>query len=237
VFANGVSVRPLARSRPGRNVVNTVAAQFNLTERDLAILDTLSNRVRVVTATQLARTWFGDSARAIDRVSLRMRGLEERGLVEHFDVHARGEVMAAEALVTWEPGDVAANFDAVSYQLVKRWTRPATLARLWIATEMGAAVVGGIRGRRPRLSEVSHDISLTGLYLRQLQKDSVTAKTWLSEAHLRRAGFGDHARLPDAMVERDGKATVIEFGGAYSGQKLREFHTFCSEEMLPYELW
>jgi hypothetical protein len=106
-----------------------------------------------------------------------------------------------------------------------------------IATKASGVYYGGSGGRWPRPSEVSHDIAVAELYLLWLVASPTLAATWVSEAELRRRGFGDKTRLPDAMIDRDGTETVIEIGGSYSAAKLKEFHDWCGSEGLPYEIW
>ena len=53
------------------------------------------------------------------------------------------------------------------------------------------------------------------------------------ENRLRRKG----QKLPDALLLRSGTAHVVEFGGAYSKEKLRAFHSYCQQQELSYEIW
>lgn len=84
---------------------------------------------------------------------------------------------------------------------------------------------------------MSHDLTLAGIYLRLRASDPAVAESWIPEYRMRRLGFGDRMRLPDALVERQGERVVIELGGEYSTAKLTEFHGFCVREGLRYEIW
>jgi hypothetical protein len=210
---------------------------FNLTTRDRSIVETLTLRVRVLSVRQIARHWFAGQANATESALRRLSRIEAAGLIEQFSAFARPEPIMEGPVIRWSPGCEIPNFEAVSYRLVSRWDEPAVLTKICIATMVGGSLAGGYGGRRPRPSEVSHDICLTAIYLRRIVSDPTTSAKWLSEARLRSLGFGDHTRLPDAIIEEHGVRTVIEFGGSYSGAKLRDFHDFCVEEALAYEIW
>jgi hypothetical protein len=62
-------------------------------------------------------------------------------------------------------------------------------------------------------------------------------KHWVFEEQLR----GERARkaemLPDVLVRTSEKTWAVEFGGAYSKEKLTAFHEHCAVRNLPYEVW
>lgn len=209
----------------------------NLTERDLEVIDTLTHRVRVLTLEQVARTWFPDGDHPKPNASRRMRVLERTELVARSTILARPEFVADVPVLRWFPGEAAPPFEKLAYQLVSRWTRPAIPTTIFIATRSAGVRSGGFGGRKPRRSEATHDVCLAGVYLRLLEIEPLVAQTWIAEAKLRHRGFGDHAMLPDAVVERGSRSVVIEFGGAYAAAKLKLFHEFCKGRDLPYELW
>lgn len=209
----------------------------NFTARDRALLDTLALRVRVLSVRQIARHWFAATSDPLRNARRHAQALAAGGFVELFSMPARPEITLVEAAVTWRPGDAPPDFARLSHQLTSRWNEPAAPTELVIATPRGGGWLGGGGGRRPRRSEVSHDIALTGLYLRWAVQCRQTGDEWVSEARLRKMGFGEHARLPDAMVRNGDRWTAIELGGAYSADKLADFHRFCAARTIAYELW
>lgn len=209
----------------------------NITNRDRAILDALVHRVRVLSVDQVARTWFGSTSDP-DRFAIRrLVILASTGLVERFHLLARPELTFERPLAYWAPGRDAPGFSPLATRLAARWREPVQRIPAVVATKAAGTRLGGTGGRRPRRSEASHDLSLGGLYLRFVKREPVVAKTWVSESGLRRFGFGDAVKLPDALVYRDGEPTIVELGGTYGAGKLREFHGFCREHGLRYELW
>ena len=107
-----------------------------------------------------------------------------------------------------------------------------------IATASAGHRMGGWGGRFPRQSEQSHDLMMGALFLyyRQLLTPAVITAQWVSEEGLRQSKQAGE-KLPDAMLRTPQGERVIEFGGAYSKEKLALFHIYCLEKAFPYELW
>lgn len=211
--------------------------RFNLTDRDRQIVETLALRVRVLTVEQIARTWFGSNGDPVREAGRRIRRLESHGLVERFTALARPELPLRAPLWSWTPGHAPPCCTALATQLARRWRAPLVATRLVVATKAAGVSIGGAGGRRPRASELSHDITLAAVYLNRLGRLAADGDNWISEARLPGLGYGDHACLPDAVVESHGRQAAVEVGGAYSARKLAKFHEFCEERRLPYELW
>ncbi|QDV90765.1 hypothetical protein RAS2_18480 [Phycisphaerae bacterium RAS2] len=215
-----------------------VPSHLHLSERDRDLLDALTLRVRVLSVPQIARYWFGKVGDPIRQAARRISALKRAGLVEQAAVPARPELALHRPLVTWIPGEAEPDFQRFATILDARWREPATPTRIVIATRKAGNARGGSGGRWPRRSEVSHDLTLAGLYLAwRRRRQGKEAAEWIFEARLRQEGFGDEDRLPDAMIQESGRRRVIELGGAYGAAKLRDFHRFCAERGLPYELW
>jgi hypothetical protein len=214
-----------------------------LTDRDREILDTLTHRVRCLTPGQIARTWYPEVVDAEKAARRRLKLLEAEGLVDVFHALAHPEVPLEAPLLAWTPGDPEPDFDALAWRLRRRFNQPPVMTCLAVAGKRAANWLGGCLVRRPRRSEVGHDIGLGGVFLKLLRDDPRRATRWQSEGAIldqRRAKGG---AVPDAViVERSGK-TAIEYGGLYPAWKLRKFHRYCaglhpaSDTHLAYELW
>jgi len=214
-----------------------VPSRVNITDRDQSILDAIVRRVRVLSVAQIARTWFGATQDPVRFASRRLNELAASGFIERFDLHARPELNFELPIMCWAPGEAAPAFSRLSTRLAARWRQPVHRTPAVVATASAGIRLGGHGGRRPRRSEASHDLSLAALYLHIVKTEPRIARTWVSEAGMRRFGFGDKGRLPDALVHRNSRPTIIELGGTYSAAKLIEFHDFCKEQGLRYELW
>lgn len=209
----------------------------NLTSRDLEILDALTLRVRVLSVSQIALTWYDRTAEPARQAARRLAVLEAAGLVVRLSMPARPELVLDRPLVIWEPGLQSPEFDRLAYGLETRWSAPAVPTDMVMASRAAGTCMGGYGGRRPRRSETSHDLTLARLYLSWRGRNPSGDRSWISEAALRQEGFGNEDRLPDAMVEEHGRRRAIELGGVYGATKLRDFHEFCDGHGLPYELW
>ncbi|WP_152099794.1 hypothetical protein [Lacipirellula parvula] len=138
-------------------------------------------------------------------------------------------------IATWSPGDPVIEFGKISYLLKHRFNFPATTCRIYIASMKAANRYGGVGDRPPRNSETSHDLGLAQVYLELRMKGVIGDAEWVSEGNMK---VKSGEKVPDALIRtRDGRATVIEFGGEYSKMKLRDFHLYCEALCLRYEIW
>lgn len=142
-----------------------------------------------------------------------------------------------EPVTTWKPGDPPPHFGEVSYQLRKRWTKAPKHLKCVVATKSAGEHFGGSGGRLPREMEQTHDVHLSAVFLQFRSRFPELVKHWLSEAAILRSREDRSEKLPDAVIELDTGPRVIEFGGAYSKEKVASFHEYCSENRFPYELW
>ena len=207
-----------------------------LTERDEEILRVLSLRVRVLSLAQISRTWFRSPSLSTRAASSCLQRLGDAGYLVRLKAFARPELELLVPLAVWTPGHPPPDYPTLSWKSALRWRMPAEQTTLFYASSRAAIRFAGVGGRPPRRSELSHDISLAGVYLRHYHAPEKPVR-WISEGLLRRSGFGDDSRLPDAMVSEAGQSRAVELVGSYSSDKLSRFHTFCESEGFPYELW
>lgn len=215
---------------------------FDLTDRDRAILWTLTRKIRVLTLPQVARTWWGNSQSATATAAKRLSVLIRAELLEVAEPLAHPELLLTEPQLRWCP-DLNAdepNFGAIAYRLSSRWNLPVLPTRVFLASRRAVKLIGGdIWGRRPRRSEATHDIHLATVYLRCLESVPDVAEAWISEHTILAEGGGYGEKLPDALIRFEGKSTresfILEFGGAYRKPKLEEFHAAFAHQS--YELW
>lgn len=210
---------------------------LRLTGRDEAILDALTRRVRVFSVFQVARHWWPGQRHGTESALARLTVLESAGLLKEVTEWAHPELNLVIPILSWKPADGVPNLGQVSYRLKSRWTEAPTPVRGFIATRSAGAIFAGSGGRQPRPSEMTHDLHLAAIFLRILSESPRIAQSWVSEAAQHAAGAGRNERLPDALIKTRLGTRVLEFGGAYSKRKLAEFHAYCSERSLPYEIW
>lgn len=214
---------------------------LELQSRDREVLDALTNRVRVLSFDQLTRAWWGSGEGAAASARRRLGKLEAEGLLERYPVMAHEPPGFDEVLVRWRPGDGEPDLRRLANRLRRRWPSAPRSSSAIVATKRAAHRFGGHGGRKPRPSEISHDLALGELYLRLRADAPERASRWRSEASLAASGWGGRGQvLPDALIEPDGgggAGTVVEFCGSYPLEKLERFHEYCFLGSHPYELW
>ena len=211
---------------------------INITGRDHELLKALALKVRLFGLRQIAAHWFdGDVANA----RRRLRQLAAIGLVAPIKVIARPTPKLVHPVVNWEPGDPTPNFGQVAQILAERWrNRPARVCTAFIATARTANLFGGkARGELKRPLQATHDLGVAAVWMEMDANVPLRADGWRSEdlfAHTRR-NPGD--KLPDAFLVDESEIVfqVIEFGGAYDAQRVRDFHQDCEQRRLLYEMW
>lgn len=209
-----------------------------LSDRDKQILVALTRKVRLLSVSQIARTWWTETSDPERNARRRLSELERGSLVKIIEISAHPELPLPCPEFVWKPGEPEPDFGPLSYRLQSRWIEPAAGISAVVATRASANLFGGKVTRLPREDEQNHDLHLGALYLRFLKLFPVQAEAWLSDELIRRTRPDRRGeKLPDALVELNGKQHVVEFGGAYSKDKLKRFHGFCRWKRYSYEIW
>ncbi len=204
---------------------------------DEDILKILTHRVRVLSVEQLSEIYGAAGQKGQLAARRRVARLERDGwIIPGFGL-AQPELSLAAPVFTWRLQSPAPNFEAVSYQLRKRWTLPPRPTHYAAASAKAGTFFGGSGGRLPRTSELTHDICLARVFLRLRAADPKRAERWVSEARLFEEGEGRGDRLPDALIVTRREKIVVEFGGSYTAKKLKSFHDFCVAKTWGYEVW
>ena len=211
----------------------------DLTRRDRDVLYTLTHKVRCLSIAQVARVWWRESSQPVRSAQRRLREIADGGLLEVFDALARPALDLTAPVAVWSLGYEPPDFAALCYKLKSRWKEcPARRTQVLIGTKKATKHLGGHGGRRPRATEVTHDLHLAAVYCRMLSNSDRRAKKWVSEAELYARGWGRGEKLPDALIlGRRGNHTVIELAGEYSQAKLEQIHADYQRRGLAYELW
>lgn len=98
-------------------------------------------------------------------------------------------------------------------------------------------------GRKPSSTtkhgfQATHDMGVSAIFLHFRRTDHASAEQWMGEDIIK--PFRRRQKLPDAILaigpERSIRL-VVEFGGAYPPERVRDFHDDCAARGLPYELW
>lgn len=209
-----------------------------LTNRDLEIIAASNLCVRIFTLFQIAATWWSASDAGRKNAAKRLAQLCKCGLLQRDIVLAQSILALSSPEYAWFPGERGPNLGELSWRLQSRWSGHPRQTCVYFATPRGLAVFGGSTpGKIKNLCQVTHDLHLATVYLTYRQRWPHDARCWVGEDFL--APFRRHQKLPDAMLvnAQVEPYRAVEFGGAYSKNRLAHFHADCSERGLPYEIW
>lgn len=211
----------------------TVALRFR--ERDLTLLEALALRVRLIGQRQLADVfWQGHIANARRRMS-QLAGI---GMVTRCVVNAQPLPDLSEPVVRWQPGQPQPAPDRVAFQLQSRWKYRALRPMVvYFPTEKTVNHFGGRERSPARMTQMTHDLGVTAVWLRYSQQDRSLTAMWVGEDIL--APTRIDQKLPDAaLIDQHGNPKLlIEFGGSYGPARVADFHNDAAARGLPYHLW
>lgn len=202
--------------------------------RTAALLPVLASPVRVMSETQIGRTWFPSASKA--ELQAVLRWCEENHYVVRHPALVHPELPLSEPLARWSPGDAPPDAASVAYALQIRWCKPLVKQTVYTAARRTLRLYGGPRQREGRLNhfQLTHDLMVSALFLLFRQTEPDRAETWISEDLLpKRRG----AKQPDALVQTNAGPLFIEFGGSYRAERLRKLHRHCASTGIAYEIW
>ncbi len=206
-----------------------------LGRRDLVLLEALALRVRLVGQRQIAETlWSSHLANARRRLSC----LTQDGLLERQIIPARPLPDLTEPVVRWQPGQPPPHFDAVAFQLQSRWRyRALRPTVVYFPTPQTIAYFGGPDRPPPKVTQITHDLGVTAMWLRFHLHSPELAAHWMGEDVLAESRVGQ--KVPDAaLLNSHGEPEMlVEFGGAYGASRVSDFHADAAARDLPYQIW
>jgi hypothetical protein len=141
-------------------------------------------------------------------------------------------------LQVWAPGDAWPDPAAVSRKCKSRWTEPPRPVTAYVLSRKARRIYGGPAPCRIKSeSHVTHDAHLASLYLELVRRDPEIADLWTGE-HVN-APERKHQKLPDAVLRtREGRTLkVIDWGGAYTHERIHALIQDCAERDLPIVIW
>lgn len=199
------------------------------------IVRTMTLRVRLVTAEQVARGWFASSDDQIAAARAVLSRLEQGKLLTRRVLEAHPILEMRRPLVAWSVGSPApteVDWESVAAKARSRWDQDHVPVEVYSATKEAVSVCGAfLDSRHVKHSEATHDLHFTEVYLRYRHRAPRLAARWLGEAAFPKLGFEIHRmKDPDAfIVSADGVADrVVEFAGSYDAEHLAAFHDHCA---------
>jgi hypothetical protein len=209
------------------------------TTRDHEILKALAVKVRMLSLAQIAEAWWATASRPEVHARRRLSELRDAGLVQETAVPASPLLELSAPVVVWRVGQPTPDHAAVAAILLHRWpaapTRPTSV---FTSTEAANNLYGGPLSVRPiHPAHVDHDLHVAEVYLRYRRTHPELTERWVGEDVRPKSGY--RLKDPDAVLEFDGGALihVVEFGGRYDSERVRDFHDDCAKRHRSYEIW
>lgn len=207
-----------------------------LTERDQALLNTLTHRVKVLSPDQIQTTWW-KNARGAGVLSRRIRQLEDSGWIMRLNMACCGLRPTDAPILTWRPEEPEPTWNRI-LRVVRQGLKRSLRSVLGVVATPRAANQFGGQARYPRPSEGTHDLLVSSVYLRMLRDRPRDARAWAGEGTLAQRLLSSNTVLPDALIAQRSCPIAIEIvGQSYTPAKLQRFHEFCRNRGWRYELW
>ncbi len=210
-----------------------------LTSRDCEILDHLSTAVRLFSLDQIAHAWWSDADDPRKLADERIRRLARAGWVERYSVHVRPMPKIMAPVACWRPGQLAADFGQIAWQVQSRWkTGPRKCLVVVASGRTTKSRIGKPARKIRQYFQLTHDLGVAETFLRFRESRPAEATLWKGEGSI--SSLRRKRKVPDAIIAGDTiwpPRLVVEFAGAYARKRIEGFHRFCEMEQLAYELW
>lgn len=203
-------------------------------DHDFEIVDTLTCRVRVLSFAQISEGWPSTRQGDIRQWLLR---LVDAGLLHRLVWNVHLPPTGITPLFTWKFGASLPDFSRLTDQVRGRWNQDSKPCEVFVATKKAAKLFGSSAGRIPPAHHRNHDLLLGAAFVHYRRWLPELAAHWRGEDAMPMAEKG--VKNPDAfLVDNDDRPRrVVESAGRYSREQLEDFHQYCVESQLSYELW
>ena len=209
---------------------------IDITSQDLDILQTLTRRVRLLSADQARRIWWPRQVTG-HYAHRRLCQLAEARFVEIWIVNVHVSPTVRSPLAAWRPGRPTPDPLAVSEAARDRWLGAALPTQLYTASRRTANLFGSTAVGLPELNLRDHCLLLAEVYATYRARRPKLAQRWLGEAALTTDEYPINSPVAFLVDDRGEPACVIKSAGRHVPRQIEKFHTNCAEHDLPYELW
>jgi len=198
------------------------------TERDLAIVETLTTRIRMMTLEQLVRVWW-PKANNNGASKRRLRKLTEAGMIEQRIVNVSCHQTPDEPRFHWLPGGVPPNADDI---VGRRADSPASVSMHVVnATKLAANLFGSTVYDLPELHRRRHETALAFVYTHFAATRPRDAERWNLTSD---ADVSADAWLVDSEQRPQ---LAIKLVSAMTPEHIVKAHERFASTSIPYELW
>lgn len=199
-----------------------------LTETMTEIITTLTTKVRLMTTDQLAQAWFSSLKRPKESANRAARKLTSDGLASKSKAMV-AYVDATAPMASWKPDAMPKQaWETISYANQKRWNIPPLATTILTPTNLARSQFGGVK-RSIRQAEISHDVTVTSVYL---SLPTNQKQNWVLEDCLADEFNG---KRPDAVIQVAPPILIDVIGRGYSAAKIENIWNQFSNQHV--ELW
>jgi hypothetical protein len=141
-------------------------------------------------------------------------------------------------LCQWKHGRATPDMVDLSRTLRRRSRTAARITRVISAARKSVAIFGNGKSTvRIKLTQATHDLQVGLIFLRYRQRGFPDGLRWVGEDRLPASWLV--RERPDAVLVdgQDQVVLAIEYGGAYSVERLTTFHDAMASLGLAYEIW
>lgn len=212
---------------------------MRLTLRDREILHALTHCVRLFSIQQIFRSWWNKSSDNSTAVRDRIRTLSSDGWISRATVFVRPLPSIQKPLFAWKPKQPAPSCHALAWKSQSRWNQAAESTAVIVASNKASRHFFGKNARGLRQGfQTAHDLGVAEVYLQFRRDRPELLPLWRGERTI--APLRRRRKVPDAVIADETlwpPQFIVEFAGAYSAERIEQFHRFCVKESLAYELW
>lgn len=228
--------QPSGQPRGALSGFAVASRSINFTKRDLDILLTLTSKVPVSSLSQLASVFFPSKQPDLKAARDVLKRMVRFGFLHRSHLPCQPIIDVAKPIFAWKPGGPAPNTGNLAHRLKVRWTCALVPTEVYFATRRSHALFGGSK-KKLRPIQVSHDLQVAAVYYHFLTNDPERASAWHLEVPFKLDE--NFVKIPDAFIKgtRSEDSVLIEIGGRYSSDRLREFHQFATILNHKYEIW
>jgi hypothetical protein len=209
---------------------------MTLTPRDIDLLQSLSNHIRILSVDHIAAIWWPD-AKNQRTTRHRLGELKHWGWIMQYTVNAHPPLPVTSPLFTWMPGTSGPDAERIACESRARWSQPSCPTEICVATPVTAGLFGSATRRLPPPEHRDHDLRLAAVYTYYRTHRRQMTNLWVGKHALPKVGY--QQKSPDAVLrDSDGRVIgVIHSAGRYHTAQVESLHSYCVENNLPYELW
>lgn len=200
------------------------------------LLTVLTQCVRVMSVSQVARIWWNDTRWGHQRAKKYLRLRESQGLLHCKRVLARPVGSLKSPLIVWRENDDEPDWTAISKQLHRRTQLDPLLISIALASRLSFDVFSDWRMTPVKLTQMTHDLQVSEVFLRY-RKHGLPIESWISEDRLP-ASFPAKVKPDALLVDSEGTwQRAVEYGGDYSVSRLLALRTCAANCKITFELW